>query len=415
MDRELDIEVRRRRTFKRVFYATIGVAAAVGLLVATSSWLRPSIKRSRARFGTVQRGNIEATLLASGTVIPASERVISCPVDARVERVLHRPGEVLELGTEILELDTSATRLAIERLDEQLAQNHNDRLQKRIELEEKISELESRIESQRLDLEIALFRLEQKKQLWSDGLIAEEELKEAEVTVKKAEIELRRLTEEIVAERRLNDARLERLALDAGILRKERDDARRQFDLATTAAPVSGVLTTVFDEVGAAVRKGDVLARIADLESFRVEAKVSDAYASRLGVGLEARVVIGDQHLPARVTQVLPTIDAGTVAFTVDLVEASHDLLRHNLRVDVLVVTGRRNDVLLAPRGPYIRGGGDEHQIFVVDDDRARRTDVEIGLIGHEHYEIVHGLEEGDEIVISDVRDYIHAGKVRLK
>jgi len=415
MDRELDSGTKRKRRVRRIAVAVATVAGAAALFVLAGDWLRPSVKRARIRLGVVERGNLEATLHATGTVVPASERVISCPVDARVERVLRRPGDLVSEGTAILELDTSATRLQLERLEERIAQNHNDRLQRRLELEEKLSELESRLESQRLDLEIARFRLEQNEQLRRDGLISEEVFKEAEVAVKKAEIDLRRLTGEVVAERRLNEARLERLALDAGILRKERDDARRQLELANTGAPVAGVLTSVFQEVGATVQRGAVLARIADLESFRIEARVSDAYAPRLAVGQSANVFVDDALLPARVAEILPTIDEGTIGFTVDLIDPSHELLRHNLRVDVYVVTAQRNDVLRAPRGPYIRGGGNEHQVFVVDRDDAVRTDVTIGLVGKEYLEVVGGLAEGDEIIISDVRDYQHAGRLRLK
>lgn len=415
MDRELDSGIRRRRLMRRI----AGGVAAAGVLallwVSAVDWLRPSVKRSRIRFGRVERGSLEATVHATGTVIPAHERVVSCPVDARVDRVLLHPGDVVTEGTEILELDTSATRLEVERLEERIAQNHNDRLQRRLELEEKIFELESRLESQRLDLEIARFRLEQNQNLRQDGLISEEVFKEAEIAVKKAEIDLRRLSGEVVAERRLNEARLERLALDAGILRKEWDDARRQLDLANTGAPVAGVLTSVFEEEGATVTRGTVLARIADLESFRIEAKVSDAYAPRLEIGQDVNVFIDDETLAARVAEILPTIEEGTIGFTVDLLDPSHELLRHNLRVDVYVVTSRRDDVLKAPRGPYIRGGGDEHHVFVVDSDDAVRTDVILGLLGKEHCEILDGLKEGDEIIISDVRDYQHAGRLRLR
>ncbi len=415
MDRDIDIAVLRRRRARKIAIGIVAGLAGVLLLVLAQDWLRPSVKRSRARFGVVQRGHLEATLLASGTVIPRYERVVSCPVDARVERVLLEPGEAVEEGKQILELDTSATRLQLERLEERLAQNSNDRLQTRLQLEEKISGLESRIESQKLDVEIARFRLDQKNRLWTDGLVAQEAVKEAEVTTRKAEIELRRMTEEIVAEERLNEAKLERLALDAGILRKERDDARRQLELAGIGAPVAGVLTWVFEQEGATVQRGEILARIADLETFRVEARVSDAYAPRMNVGQDVHVLIGDERLPARLAAILPTVDEGTVGFTVDLVNPSHSLLRHNLRVDVLVVTSQRADVLKAPRGPYIRGGGDSHQVFVVDSDRALRTEVTLGLTGHEFYEIVDGLREGDEIIISDVRNYIHANQVRLK
>ena len=101
--------------------------------------------------------------------------------------------------------------------------------------------------------------------------------------------------------------------------------------------------------------------------------------------------------------------------FTVDLANAAHPALRHNLRVDVLVVTGFRPGVLRVPRGPYIRGGGELHQVFVVRGNRAVRTDVRLGLIGHEYYELVDGLVEGDEIIVSDMSRRLHAEQIRLR
>jgi HlyD family secretion protein len=83
--------------------------------------------------------------------------------------------------------------------------------------------------------------------------------------------------------------------------------------------------------------------------------------------------------------------------------------------VDVLVVTGFRADVLKIPRGPYIRGGGELHEVFVVRGDHAVRTDVRLGLVGYEHYELVAGLAEGDEIIVSDLSRRRHVSRIRLK
>ena len=415
MDREIDLVTRRRRLIRRVSLGAATVVVTGGLLVLAAEWLRPSIHRARSRFATVERGDLEAILQASGTVVPAAERVLSSPVEARIERILKLPGELLNEGDPILALDTAAARLKLESLEEKLAQNENDRVQKKLELEDSLDDLTSRIESSRLDLEIAHYRLEQNRKLDVDSLVPMEKLKESEVELKKATIQLQRLEEQVASAGRVHQARLDRLALDAGILRKERDDARRRLELATTRAPVSGVLTWVNQEAGATVGVGDVLARIADLDSFRVEASVADAYASRLETGQPVRVLIGQEPLPGRVSAVLPTIESGAVRINVELDDPAHPGLRHNLRVDVLVVTGFRAGVLKAPRGPYIQGGGDRHQVFVVNADRVRRTEVRLGLIGHEYYEVVEGLEAGDEIVISDMRSYEHAHEVRLK
>lgn len=415
MDRALDLGVRRYRLIRRVSWTVLAISASVAVVVLASSWLRPTVHRNRVRVGRVERGDLEATVRASGQVAPAFERVVSSPVEARVLRLLRQPGAILEAGDPILELDTSSIRMQLDQLEEKLARIENERRQQRLVHEKALAGLRHDVEIQQLDVEIAEYRLQQDRKLHAEGLIPDEILKESEVAFKKATIRLDQLDEEIVAAAQSHETTLEQLDLDARILRREMEETRRQQELATTRTEHPGVLTWVTEEAGATVRRGDLLARIADLESFRVEASVADAYASRLEIGQPVHVLIGEVSLPATLARILPTIEGGTVRFVVELDTPSHSLLRHNLRVDVLVVTGFRRDVLIIPRGPYIRGGGDLHQVFMIRGDSAVRREVRLGLVGHEYYELVDGLDEGDEIILSDMSRRLHADRIRVK
>lgn len=415
MDRALDIRIQRAKRFRR---AGVGLAAVAGfatLLVLGPRWLRPSVARSDIRVAAVERGDLEATVRASGTVVPAFERVLSSPIDARVVRKLKHRGDVLKAGDAILELDTSGTRLEIEQLEERLAQNESERRQRGLEMDSEIATLEREIETEGLELEIARYRASQKRKLHEDGLVAEDALKESEVNVKKTEIRLRQLDDEIRAARETHAAQIERLELDARILRRELEAKRRQLDRAMTRAERAGVLTWVVDDDGSTVRAGDLLARIADPGSFRVEATISDSYAPRLQVGQTVRVVAGEESMPGTLSTILPTIENGALKFYVALENPSHPSLRDNLRVDVLVVTGFKADVLKIPRGAYLQGGGAVHQIFVLRGDRAVRTDVRLGLMGYEFCEVQQGLEAGDEIIVSDMSRKLHAEVIRVR
>src|SRR4029079_17114923 len=100
---------------------SIGPAAAVGAVVivmGASAVMSPSIRRGEIRTARVQAGPIEATITASGTVVPELEQVLSSPVDARVVRVLKRPGAPLRRGEAILDLDLSASVLAVDRIEQ---------------------------------------------------------------------------------------------------------------------------------------------------------------------------------------------------------------------------------------------------------------------------------------------------------
>ena len=133
-----------------------------------------------------------------------------------------------------------------------------------------------------------------------------------------------------------------------------------------------GVLTWVVPEIGATLRRGDVLARVADLSSFRVVATISDVHASRLSAGMPARVKVDDATtITGTVSSVDPRIENGVVRFWVELDAAGHPKLRNNLRVDVYAVTGGKTNVLQVRRGSL--GDADRDGVFAMAQRLASR------------------------------------------
>lgn len=414
MDRELSPERRRARRIKQGGWAMAALAVPVLIWWVVPEVLKPSLRRTRIRTAVVERGRIEATLQASGTVIPAFERVLSSPDEARVVRLLRRPGDPVSAGDEILELDTSTTRLDLARIVERLAQKDNEREQLRLELAAQLADLASQVESQQLDRELLSYRLTQHRDLFADGLTSETALRQVEVEARKAEVQLRQLQESADNATRTAETRLQRLELDIGILEQERNEATHRLELASARADLDGVLTWTVPEEGVLVNRGDVLARIADLSSFRVEATLSDAYASRLVAGQPVRVKSDEVFLDGTISAVRPTIDNGAATFEVALDDPAHPSLRQNRRVDVLVITEVRDDTLIVRKGPYARTGT-QQQVFVIRGDLAFRTDARFGVSGFDEYEILDGLELGDEIIISAMNEHLHLTEIKIK
>jgi HlyD family secretion protein len=163
-----------------------------------------------------------------------------------------------------------------------------------------------------------------------------------------------------------------------------------------------------------AVRRGDEIARIADLRSFRVQATISDVHVGRLAAGSPVVVQAGDGALAGRVSQVLPAIENGTLSFLVSLEESSSPRLRPNLRVDVQVATAHKDDVLRVQRGAFPSLDG-RPVAFVIRGGRALRKPVELGVASFDCCEVVKGLEVGDEVVISDMAEYAHLAEVEVR
>ena len=415
MDRPIDPAFRRRQRGKRIAYSATGLAALVWLSVWLPSWIRPALDPNRIRTAQVQWGAVEETIAASGTVVPQFEQIIFSPVNTRLERVLQKPGAVLQQGQVIVELDLNAARLDVEKRAEELALKQNRRTQLELDKRKKLSELETRWRLKNLEFQRFKTRTAQLRELQGIGAVSGEELSQARLQEQRAEIELQQLQED---RRNLSEstaAQLEALQLEMNILEREGAEARRRLERADIRADRAGVLTAIAPEVGASIGQGQEIARIADLSSFRVDVTVSDLHARRLQEGLWVRLRINEEeYATGHIARILPTVAGGTIQLEVELEDSAHALLRPNQRVDAYIVTARKDRALRLKRGPAINGRSGLHEVFVVRGHTAVKTEVRIGLANFEYYEVEEGVLEGDEVIISDVKDYLHLDEVQI-
>lgn len=371
----------------------MAVALVSAALIWAPGWIAPSVSRNRIRTAVVDAGPIEASITASGTVIPEFEQVLSSPIDTRVVRILSRPGAVLKKGQPILDLDVSESLLSFEN---------------------RLDDLNSQLQIKRLDLQFLESTYAKNRKMYERGLIPEDEVRRAKLAVDRASIELLQLENAIHNTRQTFQARLDGWAPETKPLQNEMAEARRPITLATIRADRDGVLTWTVSQEGITLHKGEVIARIADLSSFRVEATVSDVHATRLSAGLPVRIKVNDDYLSGIITNILPTIQDGVLTLQVGLEERSSKLLRSNLRVDVFLITDRRARALRVKKGPSLNGEG-QQDVFVIRGDIAVRTPVRIGLSSFDHCEVLDGLLEGDEVILSDMSEYMHMKEVRVK
>ena len=414
MDREIAQDVRTRRTTRRVIVGVIAAAAIIFCVAATVSWLRPSVRRSDLQIARVERGAVDATLQATGTVVPEVETVISSPVEARTLRIQHRAGDRLHAGDPILTLDTSATKLDLDKLNDAVAQKESAVIQARLKAEEDLAAASAALEQKQLDSDILKLKASQNQQMHAEGLVSAQDELVAVTAKKKCDIEIAQLRDAMARIRRTTQAQIAAVQLDLRTAQRERDQSERQLNLAMARSDQEGVLTWVLPEVGATVRKGDVLARVADLSAYRVVGTIPDVHASKLSAGMRAHVKLDDTTtIDGTISSIDPRIENGVAKFYVTLDQRAHPQLRNNLRVDVFPILGSRGNVLRLRRGAL--GQGEREDVYVVRGGTLVRTSVHWGLTGDELIQPIDGLREGDDVVISNMNDYQGIRELRLK
>lgn len=415
MDRPIEPLVLKRKKRMRIA-AAAGMAVMLVLVTAGAlQYLRPSVARERISTAVVERGTVLETVSASGIVVPELEYVVTCPISTTIVKILRHPGDVLAPGDSLLLLDTEASRLALGRISEQIRLNENRAAQAAIDLAIKLNDLESQRENRKLRLASAESVNRQAIRLYDLGGVSRDRLDESELAVQIARIELVQVEQAIANAKRLTENSLAGIEMEKRILEQERSENALKIEQARTAVDRVGVLTWIVEDVGGSVSPGQVIARIADLQSYRVEATVSEVHASKLTTGLPVIVKLADgTRLDGRIESIMPTIESGIVSFTATLDSKNDTRLRSNLRAEVSLVTAAKDSVLRIKTGPFAQGYGIS-EVFVVEGNRARKREVTFGLAGIDWLEILDGLADGEEVIVSDMRERLYADELLLK
>ncbi len=413
MDRELSKEFTQKQRLKNFIRITLAVVIVLSLLYGLQSFLSPSLKRSVLRTAIAETGSIEATITASGIVVPEFEQVLTSPVQSKIDSVFHRAGEHIQKGESIVALNNEFLLIQHNKLKDEYELKKNKKVQFKLSLERQQIDLKAQQDIQKLRIKSLESKLQQEKQLFEIGAGAKMSMEKAAIDLEIAQRELRQLDRQIKNQQESLQADLKELDLEIHIQKKNMDELSRQMELAEAKSDRDGVITWVNDNIGSTVNKGDVIVRIADLNSFKVESRISDMHAAKLQVGSPVNVRANDIDLKASIANIRPTIENGVITFIVKLEDKKHQVLRSNLRVDVFVITSFKNDVVRVKNGPYVNGSG-EQDIFIINGSKAIRKTVMVGATNFDYVEIMNDINPGDEVIISNMQGYIHHSEIEL-
>ena len=415
MDREIPKEVRRKERNKKIIrYAIAGVAGVVVLSVLISL-MRTGVKEKDLVFSTVDQGTIEVSVSASGKVVPAFEEIINSPINTRILEVYRKGGDSVDVGTPILKLDLQSTETEYRKLldEEQMRGYKLQQLQ--VNNETTLKDLAMQVKVKEMTLNRMRVELRNERYLDSIGSGTTDKVRQAELSVNVAQLELEQLRQQYENEQQVLAAEYKVQELDFSIFRKGLAEMKRTLDDAQVRSPRKAILTYINDQIGVQVAQGEQIAIISDLSHFKVEGEIADTYGDRVAAGGKAIVKIGSEKLEGVVSSVTPLSKNGVIAFTVQLQDDSNRRLRSGLKTDVYVMNAVKEDVLRLANASYYVGRG-EYDLFIrTSEGELQKRKVQLGDSNFEYVEVVSGLEPGDQVVVSDMSQYKNKNKLKVK
>lgn len=396
----------------------IGIAAIGGITYGLSKMkpAAPTLDRSTAIIGTVKRGEMVREVKGNGTLVPQVTRWIPAPADGRVEKILVQAGVEVSAGTVIVELSNPQMEQQAVDASLQVKTAEADAENLKVKLESDGMTQESQIASIKAEYSQAKLQLDTDEALAKQGLVADLTLKVSRVKVEDLANRVRVEQQRLTISSKSNKAQLNAQQSRVDQLRALAKLKQDQLDALKVRAGTNGVLQQVIVQEGQQLTPGVNIARIADPASLKAELKVAETQINDVREGQSAVVDTRNGLIQGRVSRIDPAAREGTFTVDVTFTEALPSSARADLSVDGTIELERLRNVLYVDRPAF----GQAQQTIGMfkltpDGQEAARTQVRLGRTSVSTVEVVDGLREGDQVVISDTTSMDSYTRIRVR
>ncbi|MCV9389092.1 efflux RND transporter periplasmic adaptor subunit [Reichenbachiella ulvae] len=407
MDRVIE---KKKWTTKKIAMISGGVLVLSFVLynfIFADKGVKLKVNEDKIKIATVVNDQFREFIPVDGTVVPIKTIRLDAIEGGVVEKKYYEGGILVEEGDTILKLANNDLVQNFIREETQAFILVNNLENTKLDLQRMQFELKRRLIELDYDIADAKDNYERGKKLREEKVISEQEF-----------LRLQRAYERLTSARKIE---IESQAFDAKnakiqirqteeTLKRTRNNLnliKANLENLYIKAPISGRLSSVDVEVGESIQRGQNIGQIDDLSGFKVRADIDEHYIARIYEDLQGTFDFDGGSHKLQIYKIYPEVNNGL--FSVDLAfeGKAPEGVRRGLTRPIKLQLSENIQALQIPRGSFYQTTGG-NWIFVIDKESgdAVRKKIRLGRQNPRYYEVLEGLEAGDQVVVSSYEGY---------
>lgn len=179
---------------------------------------------------------------------------------------------------------------------------------------------------------------------------------------------------------------------------------RSQAAMYKIKAPISGTIDAMDLKVGSVASPGMSSIRIINASKLKAKAQVAESYAGRVSQGDNVQVILPDlpDTINTKISFASKAIDPVSRSFNVEIKLPSNGRYRPNM-VSILKIVDYTNDKALVVPISAIQKAENGDYLFISENGKAKRVNVQTGKTSEGRAEILTGLKAGDKVIIAGI------------
>lgn len=369
------------------------------------------IDKQSLMIATVERDQLQVKVFGSGRLLPKQTYWLANHVPGRVKNLLVKPGSRVTTGQLLLELQNIELKQQADKGFWAFTSAQAEFEAFKVENETQRLEQQAQIVSSQLKLEGMEIQLAAEKQLFEQGnaTISALEHKKTQLLVRKLTNQLQ-TDQQRLARLKLNiTAKIQAKQANLQLIEKEWAQAKQQVEWLQVKATHSGVIQQVDVELGQRLISGSNLLMLADQSQLIAEIEVPEYAINQVALTQAVQLDTRHQLISGQVSRIEPAVVNGNVIVEVAITEPLPKEARPDLAITAQIAVSTVPNALIIRR-PAIAQSNQFGVLYKLDNQSsvARKTQVSFGLGSSSQIQIKDGLNEGDQVVISDHSAWQH-------
>ena len=407
----MDIQLEKKKGIQKKHIPYIVGGGVLALLLGWiifgdhSSTLR--VDARQLNVADVTRGEFNDYIRLNGRVLPISVVQLSPEEGGIVRERVVEEGATVKRGDVILRLSNSNLDLQILNAESELAEKQN--LLRNTQVAMQQDKLNNETEKVQLDMDTQRKRrtYQQYERLYQEQLVSREEYLQAkedyDVAAKKHRLVEQRLQQDSI----YRTVQMDQMEDNLENMRRNVILIRERKEKLEVRATIDGELGLLDAELGQNIAAGQMIGQINDLSDFKIESQVDEHYIDRVSSGLPASFERQGQKFRLKVRKVFPEVREGRFRTEFIFEGNRPDNIRSGQTYYIDLQLGEPSEGILIPRGTFFQTTGG-NWIFVLDKDghKAYRRKIRIGRQNPQYYEVLEGLEPGEQVIVSGYEAY---------
>ena len=323
------------------------------------------------------------------------------PLRNSVVALRKMPGERVEKGELIMQLDKTQIQDEIDDLNNQIQQKENALEKNRLNVKSVQLDLNQGEEAKKARVQNMQHSLEQQEKLLEAGGTSQARVDQIKQNLLLAEQDLNNQAEK-------NSLRLRQLEMDERNLALQIESFKKSLTTqlailqkTDVKAPVSGIVLEIAGNVGDYVALDQALVKIADESANKIVGTAGKNKLDRIQAGGEVEVTANNATFIGTIGQVYDDENPESVSFDVFVAENDQQKLKEAENVEILVKANDKENVLRIRKLPGMTLSP-HFDVLLQKQDEVIRTEIVLGTIGKDYCEIISGVNEGDIIRVED-------------